>query len=68
MMDKVVVGNVYINKKNGLPYEVHFIGKYTEMPMLMEPMVGYVALYETDERNFVRPYRLFLEKFEEMEV
>ena len=68
MLDKVEVGKIYRNIKNNKLYKVVFIGNYTEKPMGMELMVGYVALYPTDIKNFVRPYSLFLEKFKKARV
>jgi hypothetical protein len=63
MLDKVIVDVTYKNKKNGQLYLVKNIVKHSET---LEDMVYYVALYKTDNRFWVRPYNLFLEKFEEV--
>lgn len=66
MLDKVEVGKLYRNKKNKQIYEVNFIGRYTEKPMEKELMVGYIACYPSENPYWVRPFNLFLEKFEEI--
>lgn len=63
MLDKVVVGVTYRNKKNKQFYLVKNIVKHSET---LENMVLYVALYKSDNLYWVRPYDLFLEKFEEI--
>lgn len=63
MLKEAVIGVTYRNKKNGRWYQVRNIVKHSET---LEDMVYYIALYKTDEVFWVRPYNLFLEKFEEI--
>jgi hypothetical protein len=63
MLEKVIVGVTYRNKKNGKWYQARKIVKHSGT---LEDMVYYIALYKTEDVFWVRPYNLFLEKFEEI--
>lgn len=65
-LEKINIGKVYRNKKTGLLYKVEGMGRYTEEPMELELMVIYKALYQSTNPFWVRPYELFLVKFEEV--
>lgn len=65
MLEEVVLGKIYRNKKNLQLYKVMAIGKHTETE---EALVYYVALYHTEEwSDCFRPIELFKEKFREVE-
>jgi hypothetical protein len=63
MLKEVIPGITYRNKKNGQLYLAKNIVKHSETS---EDMVYYVALYKTKYMFWVRPYKKFLEKFEEI--
>jgi hypothetical protein len=71
MLEKIEVNKVYRNKKNKHLYKVEGIGFYTEKPIELTKMVFYrgLAIYPLDDgKNYwVRPFDLFLDKFEEVE-
>lgn len=62
MINDVSVGKVYSSKLTKQLYQVIFVGRHTEKPM--EWMVGYMALYDTEEQFQVMPYSLFLMRFD----
>lgn len=57
--EQLVEGETYINIKNKLLYTLVGVATHSET---FEPLVVYQAQY--DGRVWVRPYRLFLEKFD----
>jgi len=72
MLEQISQGSVYRNKKNGQLYTILHIGMFseriegfsTEIEPLV-PVVVYMPLYDSKHKIWVRPLRLFMEKFEE---
>lgn len=62
MLNEVIPGMVYKNKKNGMFYFVQDIGLHTE---LKEMTVHYVPLYPAGYKHYYRPLELFKNKFVE---
>ena len=61
----VQAGHTYRNKKNQKLYKVTGVARHSET---LEFMVCYKALYATEKGYYewVRPFDLFVEKFEEV--
>lgn len=61
MLEKVMTGGTYRNKKTGNLYYVLAQGKHTET---LEEMVIYIRRGYEDKEVWIRPLELFKEKFE----
>ena len=64
MLNSITLNNIYKNKKNKKYYIVKDLVTHSET---LEPMVLYHAVNGSDDTKWVRPFNLFLEKFQEVE-